>query len=177
MKFIKLLLFTMIVLQSPIAKAEEAVPPTVPEWLACKLDEPASYSFTTEKTLFVSLPNKQVWGIYKNLLDGTMEANGLLGPGLTIHEVTYSTKNRIESSFLATHSLNGRYGDSFIRYIIDMKFNSLEVANVIIQNDMLWQTPKITCYTCQPVYVKPKLIEIYEKKYLKKGYLEYYLKK
>lgn len=177
MKFIKLLLFTMILLQSPITKADEPVPPTVPEWLTCKLDQSASFSYTPYETLFISFPNKQVWLVGNDFFELKTGIIGTFGSGLTIHRVEYSTKNHMENSTLATHSLNGRIGDSFIRYVTDITFKKLEVSEVNIENGMIRNTPDLTCYTCQPTYVKPKLVEEYEKKHLKEGYLEEYLKK
>jgi hypothetical protein len=156
---------------SLFAHSQEIVPPTFPTWLTCKVD-PDSYA--VNKELFISLPNKQVWGVYKNYKK--TEAKGVMGLGLTYHKVTYSTKNRIGSSTIPTHSLNGNIdGDRFRRYAINLTFNQLEVVDINFIDGVIFETPDVSYYSCE-VSGKPQLITSYEDKYLKKGYLERLLK-
>jgi hypothetical protein len=171
MKLFKLIIFTFASFYSLFAYSKEIIPPTVPTWLTCKL-QPDSYAFN--ETLFISLPNKQIWGVYKSY--STVEAIGVMGLGLTRHKVTYSTKNRIGISAAATHSLNGSVdGHSFSRYAINLTFNQLEVVDVDFRDGVIFRTPDVSYYSCK-ASGKPQLITSYEEKYLKKGYLERRLK-
>lgn len=164
MKFVYcLLLFSL--LNSLDAVSQEVVPATVPKWLNCKLKD---QNYATYKTLFVSLPNRQVWGIYDN---NATEAIAVMGLGITTHSITYSATNRAGSTTLPNHSLNGSSGGDFYRYSLNMTFNELEVSQVSILNGMIYDTPDVDYYSCS-VSKKPAIVSQYEDKYMKKGYLQ-----